>query len=210
MPKATRACWAPTATIEWHPVYLAPFGATAATADAPAAQPAAAVAVAAAAEPTPTLTTATTAPAAAAPPAGAAALAAAALARAALALAAAALSLAAAAFAALALALPATALALAAAALALRAAAASETPGRMRKARSLLRGCRAQEPGRAARGVRAHNHATHITCICSSRATLHPWPGAVLLRRQALPSLGIPSEWLLCFGSVKRGLAVRA
>ena len=34
----------------------------------------------------------------------------------------------------------------------------------------------------------------HVSlCICSPRAH-YPWPGAVLLRRQALSSLGIPSE----------------
>ena len=94
------------------------------------------------------------------------------------------------------LAQPAAALALAAAGTAAQPAAALaalttayafttfEASGCVREARSLLRGCRAQGPGRAARG-------------------------AVLLRRQAICSLGIPSEWLLCVGRVRCGLAVR-
>ena len=49
---------------------------------------------------------------------------------------------------------------------------------------------------------------SHHMHLLTARYTA-PSQGAVLLRRQALLSMGIPSAWLLCVGSVKRGLAVR-
>ena len=49
----------------------------------------------------------------------------------------------------------------------------------------------------------------HALCVCSPRAPLPAATGAVLLQCQAFSSLGIPSEWLLCVGGVRCGLAVR-
>ena len=50
-----------------------------------------------------------------------------------------------------------------------------------------------------------------IPCMLSAfahRAPLSAATGAVLLRRQAFSSLGSPSEWLLCVGGVRCGLAM--
>ena len=62
----------------------------------------------------------------------------------------------------------------------------------MRKARSLLRGCRAQEPGRAARGVRAHKHATHIQL--TSHAFAHRALHCTVARCGAAPTSSSPQH----------------
>ena len=89
---------------------------------------------------------------------------------------------------------------------------ATTLTGRVRESRSLLRGCRAQGPGRAARGARLQRNPTPPLHACVLYACLarpiRAAAGTVLLRRQALSRLGVASERLLCVGRVGCGLAV--
>ena len=81
-----------------------------------------------------------------------------------------------------------------------RAGVCSETPG-LRDPNELheVRACTQPNP--------SHACALYMRLLTARAPTLS-WPGAVLLQRQALSSLGIPSAWLLCVGGVICGLAV--